>query len=149
VAALCSGRCCRTYDAQARAIAWRQKANDGRTLVAVDFSDIRHKPVAVVRRADLEILRARVAELEELVRRVEAIAAWHRADYERERERAEQLAAEIVRMFADLAVGGCPLDPRCTATSVRLSHPVIFPGETESGATSLVLLCPQLRHIVA
>jgi hypothetical protein len=80
----------------------RQKANDGRTLVAVDFSDIRHKPVQVVRRADLDVLRARVAELEELVRRVEAIAAWHRADYERERERAQQLVAEIVRIFADL-----------------------------------------------
>ena len=79
----------------------RQKANDGKTLVAVDFSDIRHKPVPVVRRADVDALRARVAELEELVKRVEAIAAWHRKDYERERERAEQLAAEIVRMFAD------------------------------------------------
>jgi predicted nuclease with TOPRIM domain len=80
----------------------RQTANDGKTLVAVDFSDIRHKAVPVVRRADLEVLRARVAELEELVKRVEAIAAWHRKDYERERERAEQLVAEIVRMFADL-----------------------------------------------
>ena len=82
----------------------RQKANDGRTLVAVDFSDIRHKPVPVVRRVDLDVLRARVAELEELVKRVEAIAAWHRRDYERERERerGEQLVAEIVRIFADL-----------------------------------------------
>jgi hypothetical protein len=40
--------------------------------------------------------------LEELVRRAEAIAARQRADYERERERAEQFAAEIVRVFADL-----------------------------------------------
>jgi hypothetical protein len=80
----------------------RQKANDGKTVVAVDFSDIRHKPAAVVRRADFDSLRARLAELEELVRRAEAIAARQRADYERERERAEQFAAEIVRVFADL-----------------------------------------------
>ena len=80
----------------------RQKANDGKTLVAVDFSDIRHKPAPVVRRADFDMLRARLAELEELVRRTEAIAARQRADYERERERAEKLATEIVRVFADL-----------------------------------------------
>ena len=80
----------------------RQKANDGKTLVAVDFSDIRHKPAPTVRRADLEMLRARVAELEELVTKVEAVAAWHRADYERERERAERLASEILRVFAEL-----------------------------------------------
>jgi hypothetical protein len=80
----------------------RQKANDGKTLVAVDFADIRHKPAPVVRRADLDVLRARVAELEALVTMVEAVAAWHRADYERERERAEKLAAEIVRVFAEL-----------------------------------------------
>ena len=80
----------------------RQKANDGKTLVAVDFSDIRHKPAPVVRRADFDMLRARLAELEELVRRAEAIAARQRADYERERERAEKLAAEIIRVFAEL-----------------------------------------------
>jgi cell division protein FtsB len=80
----------------------RQKANDGRTLVAVDFANIQHRPVPLVRRADLDVLRARVAELEEMVRNLEAIAARHRADYERERERAEQLVAEIVSMFADL-----------------------------------------------
>jgi hypothetical protein len=74
----------------------------GKTLVAVDFSDIRHKPASVVRRVDFDMLRARVAELEELVSRAEAIAARQRADYERERERAEQLASEIVRVFAEL-----------------------------------------------
>ena len=80
----------------------RQKANDGKTLVAVDFSDIRHKPAPTVRRVDVDALRKRVAELEQLVTKFEAVAAWHRADYERERERAEKLAAEIVRVFAEL-----------------------------------------------
>jgi predicted nuclease with TOPRIM domain len=83
----------------------RQKANDGKTLVAVDFSEIRHKPLSrlpAIRRADLEALQARVDELEELVTRAEAMAGRHRADYERERERAERLAAELLRMVADL-----------------------------------------------
>jgi hypothetical protein len=79
----------------------RQKANDGKTLVAVDFSEIQHKPAQVNRRVDVDALRARLAELEALVTKAEAIAARHRADYERERERAERHAAEITRMFAD------------------------------------------------
>jgi hypothetical protein len=80
----------------------RQKANDGKTLVAVDFSEVQHKPAQVVRRADWDALRARVAELEVLVTKAEAIAARQRADYECERERAERVAAEIAWMFADL-----------------------------------------------
>jgi hypothetical protein len=80
----------------------RQKANDGRTLVAVDMGDIRHKPAPMVRRGDLDALQARLDELEELLRRAEAIAARQRADYERERERAERLAGEILRMMAEV-----------------------------------------------
>ena len=80
----------------------RQKANDGKTLVAVDMCDIRHKPAPMVRRGDLDALQARLDELEELLRRAEAIAARQRADYERERERAERLAGEILRMVAEV-----------------------------------------------
>jgi hypothetical protein len=43
----------------------RQKANDGKTLVAVDMCDFRHKPAVVVRRVDLDALLARVDELED------------------------------------------------------------------------------------
>ena len=45
----------------------RQKANDGKTLVAVDMCDIRHKPAPMVRRGDLDALQARLDELEELL----------------------------------------------------------------------------------
>jgi hypothetical protein len=78
----------------------RQKANDGKTLVAVDMCDIRHKPASMVRRVDLDALQARVDELEQLLRRAEAIAARQRTDYER--ERAERLAAKILDMVAEL-----------------------------------------------
>jgi len=80
----------------------RQKGSDGKTLIAVDMCDIRHKPTPMVRRVDLDALQARADQLEELLRRAEAMAARQRADYERERERAEQLARELLRMFADL-----------------------------------------------
>ena len=80
----------------------RQKGNDGKTLIVVDMCDIRHKPTPMVRRVDLDALQARADQLEELLRRAEAMAARQRVDYERERERAEQLARELLRMFADL-----------------------------------------------
>jgi chromosome segregation ATPase len=81
----------------------RKRANDGRTLIAVDFSEIQHKPMAAppVRRVDIDALRSRVAQLEELVARAEALAERHRADYERERERAERLAAELLTLMAE------------------------------------------------
>ena len=80
----------------------RQKANDGKTVVAADFSQIQHKRSPLVRRADVDALKAQLAELKDLVEKAEAMAARQRADYERERERAERLADEICRMFADL-----------------------------------------------
>jgi len=83
----------------------RQKANDGRTLVAVDFSEVRHKPsprLPPLRREDLDALQARVNELKELLTRAEAMAVRYRADYERERERAERHEEEILRMTAEL-----------------------------------------------
>jgi polyhydroxyalkanoate synthesis regulator phasin len=82
----------------------RQKANDGKTLIAVDLSEIRNKPSPMVRRADMDALRAQIAELRELVTKAEAMADRQRADYERERERAEHLAAELQRIFAELVV---------------------------------------------
>jgi len=80
----------------------RQKAHDGKTLVAVDLSEMQSRPSTAVRRADTNALRAQIAELRELVTKAEAIAARQRADYERERERAESLAAELHRIFAEL-----------------------------------------------
>jgi hypothetical protein len=80
----------------------RQKADDRRTRVAVDFSEIQHKPSPLVRRAATDALRTQVAELKELVTKAEAMAARQRDDYECERICAEWLTAKIVRMFADL-----------------------------------------------
>jgi hypothetical protein len=81
----------------------RKRANDGKTLIAVDFSEIQHKPMSTppVRRVDIDTLRSRVAQLEELVARAEAIADRHRADFERERERAERLATELLSLMAE------------------------------------------------
>src|SRR5262245_24868440 len=88
----------------------RQRANDGKTPVAIDLEEVRHKPLsgraprghpAV---ADVvATLRARVDGLEaELVTERER-SAGHRADFERERDRADQMVTTLNRMSAESA----------------------------------------------
>ena len=83
----------------------RQKANDGKVLVSVDLSEINHKPMPARSSAGhhpvTASLRARVEELQAALAKVEAMAAHHRADFERERERAERLTVELLQATAD------------------------------------------------
>lgn len=75
----------------------RSLANDGKALVTVDVGEIKHRrrpPVA--RTNEIEALRAQLA-------RLEASAAMHRADFERERERADRLALELLEATAETA----------------------------------------------
>ena len=46
-------------------------------------------------------LKARIAALEAELAKLEALAVGHRADFERERERAERLMAELLQTTAD------------------------------------------------
>jgi len=84
----------------------RQKANDGKALVMVDVSEIDHKPLPA--RSPLghlsvaETLQAKIELLEAELAKVEAAAAGHRADFERERDRADKLLSEVLRATVDL-----------------------------------------------
>jgi uncharacterized small protein (DUF1192 family) len=67
--------------------------NNGNALVAVDVAE---RPTVAVRSPEVDqsvvaTLTARIATLEAEFARVEAAAAIHRADFERERERCERL----------------------------------------------------------
>ena len=88
----------------------RSRANDGKTLVAVDLAEIQHKPlpygrsprgdqpvtdVVAALKAKIEILQAELAKTEER-------SAGHRADFERERARVDQLMSELLTATADL-----------------------------------------------
>jgi len=87
----------------------RQRANDGKTLVSVDLSEIstsRCRPGhrVVIRsppgrspysRRWLEVLQAQLAMLEESSR-------GHREDYVRECERADRLVTELIKMTSDM-----------------------------------------------
>src|SRR5262245_27655553 len=66
----------------------RQRANNGKALVAVDISELTHKPMPARSPVGDRAVTARLtAQVEALQAKVEALAAGHRADFERERER--------------------------------------------------------------
>ena len=83
----------------------RQKANDGKVLVSVDLSEINHKPMPARsppgHHPVTAALKARINVLEAELTKVEALAAGHRADFERERERFDGLMAELLRSTMD------------------------------------------------
>ena len=83
----------------------RQKANDGKVLVSVDLTEINHKPMPARSPANhhpiTTALKARIEVLEAELAKVEALAAGHRADFERERERFDGLMAELLRSTLD------------------------------------------------
>jgi chromosome segregation ATPase len=86
----------------------RSRANDGKTLISVDLSDIQHKALPARSpggpQAVITSLKAKIETLEAEIVRLEATAAGHRADFERERDRAERLVAEMLKATADTIV---------------------------------------------
>ena len=78
----------------------RSLSDDGKALVCVDLVEIRHTPRPPGGRqagniAPFESLKAAIA-------RLEARAADHRADFERERERADRLTVELLQVTAEV-----------------------------------------------
>jgi DNA repair exonuclease SbcCD ATPase subunit len=81
----------------------RSLSDDGKALVSVDLAEIHHTPQPPGRRraASAAQLATKVAALRAEVARLEASAAGHRADFERERERAERLMGELLHATAE------------------------------------------------
>ena len=87
----------------------RSRRNDGKTLAAIDLKEIRRTPMPARsprgRRSVTDVvatLKARVAGLETELAQAEKRSAGHRVDFERERERADQLVTTQDRMVAEL-----------------------------------------------
>jgi len=86
----------------------RHAGNDGKTRVNVDLSDIQYKRLparATADRADIDALNARIETLQAELARLEvensciqASAAGHRADFERERDRSDTIMSEALRL---------------------------------------------------
>jgi hypothetical protein len=87
----------------------RSRANDGKTLVAIDLEEIRHKPLPARSPRGHHPVTDAVAELEAKIKTLEAElaaeqkrSAGHRADFERERGRVDQLLSELLTATSDL-----------------------------------------------
>jgi hypothetical protein len=82
----------------------RRSRNDSNELRSVDLAE-RPTVAAVSPEGDQSVvatLTARIETLEADFAKVEAAAAMHRADFERERERCERLMAEVLKATAEL-----------------------------------------------
>src|SRR5205814_6425643 len=80
----------------------RLLSDDGKALVSVDLAEIRHTPRPPGRReAGNVALAAKIMALQAEIARLEATAAGHRADFERERERADRLMVELLQATAE------------------------------------------------
>jgi hypothetical protein len=77
----------------------RSLSDQGKALVSVDLAEIRHAPRPVGRRrpGNAARLAAKIATLQAEIARLETSAADHRADFERERERADRLLVELLQ----------------------------------------------------
>jgi hypothetical protein len=75
------------------------KANDGKALVSIDLDEINHNLMPTHSSADQLPITASLKK--RIKPKLEATAASHQAELERERERAERLMAELLRAKAD------------------------------------------------
>jgi hypothetical protein len=83
----------------------RSRANDGKTLVSVDLEELQHKPLARGHQSVTELvatLRANTHTLEAELAAERQRSAGHRADFERERERADQMVTTQDRLVTEL-----------------------------------------------
>jgi hypothetical protein len=81
-----------------------RQRNNGNALAAVDIAE---RATVAARSPEVDPavvakLTARIETLEAELTKVEAAAAVHRADFERERERCERLMVEVLKATAEL-----------------------------------------------
>ena len=80
----------------------RSLSDDGKALVSVDLAEIRHTPRPPGgRQASTIAVAAKIEALNAEIARLEAGGADHRADFERERERADRLTVELLQATAE------------------------------------------------
>jgi hypothetical protein len=78
----------------------RSLSDDGKALVCVDPAEIRHTPRPPRARQPGNVILFQ--SLKAAIARLEARAADHSADFERERERADRLEVELLQATAEL-----------------------------------------------
>ena len=81
----------------------RSLSDDGKALVSVDLAEIRHTPRPPRGRqaGNIAPFAAKIEALKAEIVRLEARAVDDRADFERERERADRLTVELLQATAE------------------------------------------------
>jgi len=84
----------------------RSRANDGKTLVQVDLSEINHSPITRQPQAQagqqlVTALKQQIETLQTELAEMKVIASGYRADFERECERTNKLLAELLKATTD------------------------------------------------
>jgi hypothetical protein len=81
----------------------RSLSHDGKAVVSVDLAEIRHtpRPPGTRQAGNITLLTAKIEALQAEIARLEVRAAGHRTDFERERERADRLMAELLQATAE------------------------------------------------
>ena len=81
----------------------RSLSDDGKALVSVDLAEIRHtpRPRGSRQAGNIAPLAAKIEALQAENARLEARAADHKADFERESERADRLTVELLQATAE------------------------------------------------
>jgi hypothetical protein len=81
----------------------RSLSDDGKALVSVDLVELRHTPCPRGSRlaGNITPLVGKIEALQAEIARLEARAAVHRADFERERERVDRLMVEVLQATAE------------------------------------------------
>ncbi len=92
----------------ARSLAQRRRlprslSDDGKAVVSVDLDEIRHtpRPPGGRQAGDIALSAAKIEALTAEIARLEVSASDHRADFERERERADRLTIELLQATAE------------------------------------------------
>ena len=92
----------------ARALAKRLRlprllSPDGKALVSVDLAEIRHtpRPPGTHQAGNIALLTTKIETLQAEIARLETMVATYRADFERERERADHLMTELLQATAE------------------------------------------------
>ena len=86
----------------------RSRANDSKTLVQVDLTEISHSPISRQPQAQaghqvVTALKQKIESLQAELIETKAIAHGHRADFERECERTNKLLAELLKTSSESA----------------------------------------------
>ncbi|WP_165405383.1 hypothetical protein [Bradyrhizobium genosp. SA-3] len=127
----------------------RSRSEDGKALVSVDFSELRYTPRSRRgRRADpidASLARIEAVKIEAFkaeIARLEVVAANTRADFERERERADRLAVELMQAAAETTAAN--------AWSARLEDEVaVLRNGRRAGGTIAGQAARRLGHLAA